>query len=382
MKIALVSRGYGLSFGGAESVTVHLSRTLKNAGHAVTVYAEKIDPAMDLGDIDVEAVKINRKLSLFRGWSFHKKISKILKGKNYDVVFGFCPFYPVDIYRASGGVHGHWMRLRYPNSVKRFIKYVTSPANFVIDKLERNMFSGDRCKFVITNSILAKDHFKQYFGLSDERIRVVYNGVDHNKFNSGLKSNRDKVREELGITDGETIALYISNNWKRKGLETVIKAMEGFKDITLLVIGRGKERDFAETIKSSGISRAKIKFLGIRSDVERFYGASDFFVLPTRYDPCANVCLEAMASGLPVITTMENGAAELVTHDYNGFILEDWRDVMLMQQYFFTLTDKQVSQSMGSHAEKSMKSHTWEKTMNETVAVCMDVINLNSAAGK
>lgn len=108
MKIALVSRGYGLSFGGAESVTVHLSRALKSAGHDVVVYAEKVDPAVDMEGLQVETVNINRRFSLFRGWSFHKKISKVLKGKDYDVVFGFCPFYPVDVYRASGGVHAHW----------------------------------------------------------------------------------------------------------------------------------------------------------------------------------------------------------------------------------------------------------------------------------
>lgn len=370
MKIALVSRGYGLSYGGAEAVTVQLSRVLHRGGHNVTVYAEKVDPSLDLGKVEVKTVSINRKFSLFRGWSFHRKISKVLKGKDHDVVFGFCPFYPVDVYRASGGVHGHWMRLRYPEKFKRFVKYLTSPANWVTDKLEKNMFKAGRCKFVITNSILAKEHFKKYFGLPDEQVRVVYNGVDHNVFNSGLKKHRVTVREELGISDKETVALYISNNWKRKGLESVIKAMEGFKDITLIVIGRGNEADFKSVIDESKVDVKKIKFLGIRRDVEKFYGASDFFVLPTRYDPCANVCLEAMASGLPVITTMENGAAEFVVHDYNGFIIEDWRDVMLMGQYFYTLTDRHVSESMGSRAENAMKPYSWEKTMNETLEVC------------
>lgn len=375
MKIALVSRGYGLSFGGAEAVTVHLSRVLHSAGHHVTVYAEKVDPELSLSGVHIETVGINRRFSLFRGLSFHKKISKVLKNKNYDVVFGFCPFYPVDVYRASGGVHAHWMRLRYPGALKRMIKYIISPANFVIDRLEKSMFEGDRCRFVITNSILVKEHFKKYFNLSEDKIRVVYNGVDHKVFNSNLKSHRSDLREEFGIAEEETVALYVSNNWKRKGLETVIGAMEGLKNITLLVVGRGRESEFTSIIDSSNVDREKIKFVGIRKDIERFYGASDFFVLPTQYDPCANVCLEAMASGLPVITTMENGAAELVTHDYNGFILEDWKDVMLMQQYFYTLMDGQVSESMGVHAEKSMKKHSWEKTMDETLKVCTEVID-------
>lgn len=386
MKIALVSRGYSLNFGGAEAVTVHLSRALSRGGFDVTVYAEKIDEALDKKGITVEKVNINRKFSLFRGLSFHKKISKMLKGHDYDVVFGFCPFYPVDIYRASGGVHAHWMSLRYPDNFKRALKYIFSPANFVIDSLESNMFKRsklgrDRCRFVITNSILVKDHFEKYFGLKDDKVRVVYNGVDHSVFNKDLKKYRGEIREEFAISDSETVALYVSNNWKRKGLETVIKSMVGLKGLTLMVVGRGKESEFTDLVEKSGVDAGSIKFVGPRSDIEKFYGAGDFFVLPTQYDPCSNACLEAMASGLPVITTMENGASEFIAHEYDGYILESWQDVMLLQQFFYTLMDSQVSSNMGERAAAKIKDYTWERTMEETVKVCMKAIE-ESGKGK
>ena len=380
MKVALVSRGYSLSHGGAEAVTVNLSRALSRAGHDVTVYAERIEENTE--GIDTVKVDIKRGLTFFRGTAFHKKVSAMLKGNDFDVVFGFCPFYPVDVYRASGGVHAHWMNLRYPNKIARAVKYLLSPGNIAIDKLERDMFKGDRCRYVITNSLLAKEHFVKYFGLADDRVTVVYNGVDGKKYNSDLKKHRAEVRKELGIGEEESVVLYVSNNWKRKGLVTAVKAMQGLDGLTMIVAGRGKESEFDSIVGSTGVDRDKVKLVGQRKDIERFYGASDFFVLPTQYDPCANVCMEAMASGLPVITTMENGASEFITNDYNGFIIESWRDVMLLQQYYYTLMDSRVSENMGQNAELTMKRYTWEKTMEETLKVCEDAVSHKKAVGK
>ncbi len=94
----------------------------------------------------------------------------------------------------------------------------------------------------------------------------------------------------------------------------------GARPIHLLVCGGGHAGPFRRLARSLGIDQA-VHFLGFHSDIRECYAASDFFVLPTYYDPCSLVVLEALACGLPVITTLQNGAGELISDGRQGYVL-------------------------------------------------------------
>ena len=125
MNIALVTKGFLSSWGGAERMSVNVAMALKKAGHEVDVYAARVgDEAID--GVKVTKVEVSGFISALKILSFNARVRRLLRDKNYDVVLGFTQVFPLDVYRASGGVHEHWMRLRYPNPLFRALKYATS----------------------------------------------------------------------------------------------------------------------------------------------------------------------------------------------------------------------------------------------------------------
>ncbi len=368
MKIAFVTIGYSSSWGGAEMVAVNLSRVLKERGFKVDLYADRVQ-ADAAGGADVHRIPSVKFLSAVRRLSFNRNVSKVLSGKEYDVRLGLCQFFPLDVYRASGGVHAHWMRLRYPNAFFRALKYMTSPVNLAMWWLESNLMKKRNHRMIITNSKLVKSHIIRYFNLDSDTIRVVYNGVNHDVFNPDLKQKYGSFRKALGVPGGRVVALFVANNWERKGLPTIIRALARVEGVTVVVVGRGRKGKFLRLAERCGLDSQSLIFAGATGNIEKFYAAADFFVLPTQYDPCSNACLEAMACGLPVITTLENGASEFIEHGKNGFVLRNWDDHEGLSGLFLKLKDRSVREKMGKSAHEALRCFTWDRTTEETLRV-------------
>jgi UDP-glucose:(heptosyl)LPS alpha-1,3-glucosyltransferase len=150
---------------------------------------------------------------------------------------------------------------------------------------------------------------------------VIYNGVDLDRFHPArAASHRAATRAEAGLTKAEHVLLFAGSGYERKGLATAIEALPRLDGTRLIVIGRGDETRYRRLAARLGLTD-RIRWLGLRSDLERWYAAADVLVLPTRYEPFGNVHLEAMASGLPVITTTAAGGAELVEEGKNGAVV-------------------------------------------------------------
>src|SRR6185436_13579463 len=155
-----------------------------------------------------------------------------------------------------------------------------------------------------------------------ERIDVVYNGVPLELFSGD--QNRAQAREALGLKDDEIAVLFAGSGWERKGLRFATAAVEAQDpNLKLLVAGRGDPEKFPAS---------KARFLGVVADMPSLYQVADIFLLPTVYDPFSNACLEALAAGLPVITSRANGFSEIIEPGRNGTILDDPRNVLAMSE--------------------------------------------------
>lgn len=371
MKILIITRGFSESWGGAERVAVNLYNAFTLKGHSVDVFAERVDESF-LSKENITSVSLGGS-GFLKGLVFGRLVKKYLVGKDYDVVFSMSQVFPVDVYRASGGVHKHWLKLRYKCAQQRFFKYAFSPVHLVMTWLERRLAEEKNCKQIIVNSNLVKKHMKETFPIDPNRITVIYNGVDFEKFNLDLKSHRSEVLKELSIDEDKRVLLYVSNNWKRKGLKTIISAMAHSDDTVLLVVGRGKKGKFEKIARANGVQLDRIKFTGLTSNIERYYGATDIFILPTIYDPCSNATLEALASGLATITTKDNGASEFITSSVSGYLMDSADDVDALVKFLDKLKDKDKIKEIGLAGAKSVDGFTWEKTIDETLKVCEKV---------
>jgi UDP-glucose:(heptosyl)LPS alpha-1,3-glucosyltransferase len=178
--------------------------------------------------------------------------------------------------------------------------------------LERRVFA--RTSQILAISRRGADEIARLYGVTDARLSVVYNGVDLERFHPRLRAqHRAAARDEAGVPPGAWAALFAGSGFERKGLATAIRAqaLAGNAGGHLLVVGRGDTAPYRRLAAELGVA-ARVVWLGPRPDIERWYAAADALVLPTRYEPFGNVHLEALATGLPVVTSVVAGGAEVV----------------------------------------------------------------------
>ncbi len=378
MKVALVTKRVSSSLGGAERVSVHVSRELADSGHEVHIFTSHMDTGVE--SVHCHMVRVSRWLSPWRLYSFQRKVRERLRSEHFDIVYSLCQVYPVDIYRVGDGVHRHWMKVQYPNGVRRWMKYLTSFVHLAMRMLESRICRTENCRHFITNSELVKTQLGDYFGVPGEKISVIYNGVDHTVFSPAARKHRRPLRKEYNIGERENVILFVSNNWERKGLATILEAISrsAKTDVSLIVAGRGDRKKYLSFARKLGMDTGKLFFPGRVKDIERYYGASDMLILPSIYEPFANVCLEAMACGLPVITAKGNGASELIVNGESGFVLEDWSDSERLSEFIEVLSDPEVREAIGGRGVETARKFTWERHVAETNKVLDRVLEEKS----
>jgi UDP-glucose:(heptosyl)LPS alpha-1,3-glucosyltransferase len=256
-------------------------------------------------------------------------VARQLRRVRLDVTVALTQVRDADLYRVGGGLQRVWERIHHPTRVGRWVARFLHPGRWALLRLEDSLLRKSLCQRIITNSALVRRQVLRDYGLPSDMVDVVYNGVDLELFSPTWRRERNAVRGELGIESDAPVMLFAANNFRRKGLSTLLRSLalllQVLPEARLVVAGRGRVKSFARLGRRLGVEDA-VRFLGHRADIHRLYAASDIFVLPTLYDPCANVCLEALASGTPVITTLDNGAAEFIRPGETGYLLADPND--------------------------------------------------------
>ena len=284
MKLALVHRRFTTN-GGTERYLVGLARFLVNEGHAVTVLCNEVreDLRSERGVEFLHLPMWRPAKALSLAWSARRAV----RNGRFDAVMGLGRHSGHHLYRAGGGSHLDYLRRSHP--VRRWF----SPSDWIDLALDRSAVRGAR--ICIANSQLGARGLRHDYGA--QRVEVVYNGVDLARFRPDMQV-RAAVRHELGTTGN--VAVFVGNGFVRKGLDVAIAALPA--EWSLWVVGGDAPVS----------APSRVRFLGSQAQPERFLQGADVLLLPTRYDPFANVCLEAMACGIPALTTSSNGAAEVL----------------------------------------------------------------------
>jgi len=310
MKLAIVRQKY-TPFGGAERFVERALAALRAKGIDVSVIAREWQG--DVQGIRVDPFYLGR---TWRDAGFARGVQRLIAGRRFDLVQSHERIPGCDIYRAGDGVHAAWLELRNRPSDR------LAPWHRYTLAAEEKMFRHPGLRAVICNSRMVRDDIARRFGVAGDKLQVIYNGVDLEAFHPRLRDELGLVlRAKTGLDPSVPLILFVGSGYERKGLPALLQALAAMerRDACLWVVGRDKQeslmRKLAQTL---GIDQ-RVMFLGGQSDVRPFYGAADMFALPTLYDPFPNAALEAMASGLPLITTPTCGAAELVT-EANGLV--------------------------------------------------------------
>ena len=321
MRLAFIKKKYS-PHGGAERYLQTLLTQLGKEGHELHVYAGEWTPSDHVCIHSVPVCQINSYTSTV---TFARNAARSLHHEQFDRVISFERTVCQDVYRAGEGVHRAWLdiRARCEPWHKR-ISLSVNPLHRALLSLERELFL--RTPRIIANSEMVKGQIIMHYSVPQEKISVIYNGVDLVRFNPVPDIRKAALREKLGLPENRTVALYVGSGFKRKGVPQILQGLSrliGTRRPGIFCVFLGKDRieHYRDDAERLGIGET-VSFLGPRSDVADFYAASDFFVLPTLYDPFSNATLEALASGLPVITSKNNGVAELIENGVQGYVLD------------------------------------------------------------
>lgn len=322
MRLGLIRFKYDQA-GGAEKSLLLLARGLLERGHEVHVMTTKWAGHRPPG-LHVHYVFVDKTTPSSQAVDFGvaARVQMELLGLDTFLSLDRVPGSP--LLRAGDGCHAAWLEHRapYESALKRFSFKVLPRHRGILD-LERRTFTAPELKVAIANSHLVAGELKTYFGLSDERVAVIYNGVEKEPYILASHPGRIKDKKaELGLDEKEKLILFLGSGFERKGLSFAIRALAKVPGTRLLVAGRDRIARYKALAAGQGVSD-RVMFLGGRSDAPELLALADVMCLPTLYDPCANSCLEALACGTPVVTTTKNGASELVEPGKSGFVIKD-----------------------------------------------------------
>jgi UDP-glucose:(heptosyl)LPS alpha-1,3-glucosyltransferase len=237
--------------------------------------------------------------------------------------------------------------------------------------LDRVVLSTGVVRRIIANSERTKRDFVEAYHIRPEMVDVVYNGVDPNRFHpDNRRRYRAVIRQELGLDEAETVLLFVGA-YERKGLPYLLRAMPRFSDraVTVVAVGTGNVPHHVEVARRLGIAD-RVHFVPPQRLIEHYFAAADAFVFPTLYEPFGMVITEAMASGLPVITSAGAGAAELIEDGKDGLLLQDPRNPdEIASCVNALLADPSRCRSMGQAAREKAVLYSWEYVREATERV-------------
>ncbi len=328
MKLAIVRQRYN-PFGGAERFVERALAALAGQGAEVTLITRNWEgaPAAAFRQVTCDP-SYSRLLGgrVARDRSFAAAVQAEMARGGYDLVQSHERIPGCAVFRAGDGIHAAWLdhRGRTLSPLQRLAQR-WSPYHRYVLAAERAMFAHPALKAVICNSRLVAEEAARFYGVPADKLRVIYNGVDTDAFHPRLReAHRVAARNALGVPEGAPLLLFVGSGFERKGVPQLLRAFAAMArgDAHLAVVGADRKgKAMAALAARLGVA-ARVHFTGPAKDVRPFYGAADGFVLPTLYDPCPNAALEALACGLPVVTSTTCGAREWIAEGANGWVVD------------------------------------------------------------
>jgi len=366
MRIALVANHIHFR-GGMERYCAELATALCDQ-HDVHLFTCEAD------DVPVDKVTVHRVqtaghplLALFA--QFYWKTSRMIRLEDFDIVHtigGITARQNIVTAQYCQAAWGDAIR-REPgaregiNAYHQFMWRLTG-------YFERRAFTSPDTLGISANSQRTRNDLIKFYGADAAKIRVIYNGVDAARFTPTNAQYRSDVRQRYNIPADALVVLFVGE-YQRKGLATVIRAVGRLQDsrVHLLAVGKGNQQQYQAIAAEAGIT-GQATFAGPARDIEQVFGAADMFVFPTYYEPFGMVITEAMASGLPVVTSRSAGASEMITEGIDGLLLDQPGDPgELTEKMAALIADEKLRKDMGARARSAASAYSWAHVAEDTL---------------
>jgi UDP-glucose:(heptosyl)LPS alpha-1,3-glucosyltransferase len=382
--------------GGCGTYITDLARRLVADRHEVHLYACSWDEAALPDQIIYHRLPAPHGPRFWRPWRFARSCETALQGANHDVSVGFDKTIGQDVLYPQGGLHSasvdcnlHKHKNRLVRGLARCCKALDL-AHWSYTRLEIRQYMGPNVPLIAVNSFMVRQHFQDYYGVPAENLHVLRSAIDPGRFpeHDRLKK-RIEFRDQLGIEPEDAVGIFAGMNYRLKGLEPLLSAVQTLtrspefarpkNRFRLLVVGSPKYRRWERLAARLGIAD-HVRFVGLCTDMRSAYFASDFLVHPTFYDPCSLVVLEALACGLPIITTRANGASELMHPPQEGYVIDNPHDRQRLAWCMWQLLDSERRLACAQAARKTAAQWTFEEHYQQLLRVFGEAVRRKRAA--
>jgi len=287
------------------------------------------------------------------------------------------PVRQCDVYHPHAGIaaeavaNGH---LKYEGPIMQLISQTANRMNRRRQRfaaVERSLLTGEQPPIVLCLSRYVRQGLDSHYAMDPSHIAILFNAIDLARFDPEARPDTGhEVRRRFGIAADRVVALLMAQDFHRKGLAQAIGAIAKVKDdrLTLLVAGKQDPASYMRLAEREGVA-GRIIFAGEAREPHAFYRAADLFVLPTRHDPCSLVVLEALAMGLPVISTRFNGACEIMETGRHGIVLPDPADVSALADALRKLLNDATRKEMAAHCIALRSQLAYDRHLDELLRI-------------
>ena len=368
--------------GGCEHYISDLARRLARDGHMVHLFATKWDASALPASTILHQLPCPTGPRFLRPWRFAESCLEALRRHPVDVSLGFDKTWGQDILYPQGGVYSasraHNLLKHPPGTARVGAKLARTfdLAGISFARLERRQYLTEPRPIILAISDMTRRHFHEYLGLSESAVRVLHAAIDPERFSADDRpARRDQERRDWGVAPEEVVGLFVGMNYRLKGLAQLLRALPHVpKDrcFRIAVIGAKNNLRFKRLAKRLGVAD-RVRFVGFRPDPRDAYFAADFLIHPTFYDPCSLVVLEAIACGLPVITSRYNGAAEKLDPAC-GLIVDDPHDAPALANAINDLLDRDRLPARKAAAVEAGRRWTFEDHYRHLLGLFEEVV--------
>lgn len=375
--------------GGCETYIADLARRLVADRHQVHLYACRWDESALPEEMHFHKIPGFRGPRSARPWRFAAACLRVLEENRHDVSIGFDKTWGQDVLYPQGGLHSasaDYNLRKYPSrliaTLARILKYFDL-AHWSYRLLEAKQYLCSTPPLILVNSEMVRHHFQHYLKISATDLCVLRSAIDSERFVVPDRPRRRiEFRDQWGISVEDTVGLFVAMNYRLKGLEPLLHAvalMPSTARFRLLVAGSTRTTPYEQLARRLGIED-RVLFLGQRRDINNCYFAADFLVHPTFYDPCSLVVLEALACGLPVITSRYNGASELLQPPDEGFVVDNPHDHARLARCMEQLLDPARRLACAQAARRAAARWTFDHHYRQLVDIFREVAERKQVA--
>jgi UDP-glucose:(heptosyl)LPS alpha-1,3-glucosyltransferase len=355
--------------GGVERIMAECAAFLAGRGHDVSVLSAAFDDGVLPPAVRPLQIPAPHRHPILRNRAYRRAATEKLAalraaagGPSVHASFGVvCP--PDGVLWVQA-VHAEWLKIaRERRNWKGRLKQRLNPFHPFILRLERNYYRGKQYRRLIALTDRVKNELVEHYDVPPADIDLLPNGYNPAEFNPARRAaERPRVRAELGYADADRVLVFVANELERKGFFPLLDAMAKLKDpsLRLLVAGRVSLAPHQDLLARLGLAQ-QVKCVGPSADVGRYYAAADLFVLPTYYEAWGLVIVEAMAMGLPVLTSRLAGAAVAVHEPRAGLLLDDPRDPAEIAKKLDQLLRATVTPP--EEISRSVDAYRWDRVL-------------------